>query len=283
MNSHRLAAASALIVCALSANANAEVLSASASVSITNLTFTLIDLDPLDGIAPSITINDAGGNPRYELRAQEATLGSNAKWTGKNSLDEVYSEDWRTFLAPGQAVVNSATGQSLSEMTTSSITTRASTSLDTSDPSQDFKRVAQSEALTPCCSGAGFEGFSFDLGAKTAIRLQGDYSLMAQLQPGPTAANEASAWLQLTFGQFGLTESALAKQGGALNASKSGVIDFTLSNDTTLTQFKYFGFSSSARAVVEGRVSPVPEPQTIALMLAGLGVVAMGARRRGKR
>lgn len=277
MNAHRLAAASALIACALSANVHAEVLSASASVSITNLTFTLIDLDPLDGIAPSITINDAGGSPRYELRAHETSLGSNAQWTGQNSLNEVYADDWRTFLAPGQAAVSSATGQSLSEMTASSVTTRASTSLDTS--SQDFKRVAQSEALTPCCSGVGFAGFSFDLGANTAIRLQGDYSLMAQLQPGPTAANEASAWLGLTFGQFGLTESALAKQGGALNASQSGLIDFTLSNDTSLTQFKYFGLSSSALAVVESRVSPVPEPQTIALMLAGLGVVA-GTRRQ---
>jgi len=285
MNTHRLVAAGALIACALSTNVHAEVLTASASVSITNLTFTLIDLDPLDGIAPSIVINEFGGNPRYELRAQEVTLGSNAQWTGKNSLNEVYAEGGQTFLAPGQAAVNTTTGQSMSEMTMSSITTRASTSLDTSDPSQAFKRVAQSEALTPCCSsaGVGFEGFSFDLGAKTAIRLQGDYSLMAQLQPGPTSANEASAWLRLTFGQFGLNESALATPSGALNASKSGVIDFTLSNDTTLTQFELFGFSSSALAVVEARVSPVPEPQTTALMLAGLGVAAMGARRRSKR
>lgn len=280
MNAHRLAAASTMIACALSANVHAEVLSASASVSITNLTFTLIDLDPLDGIAPSMTINDAGGSPRYELRAHETSLGRNAQWTGQNSLNEVYADDWRTFLAPGQAAVSSATGQSMSEMTMSSVTTRASTSLDTSDPSQDFKRVAQSEALTPCCSGVGFAGFSFDLGANTAIRLQGDYSLMAQLQPGPTVANEASAWLGLTFGQFGLTESALAKQGGALNASKSGLIDFTLSNDTSLTQFKYFGLSSSALAVVESRVSPVPEPTSVALMLAGLWVAAACTRRR---
>lgn len=279
MHAFRLAAASTLIACAMTPTAHAAVLTASASASLTNLTFTLIDLDPTDGIAPSITINDAGGLPRYELRAQEATLGSNAQWTGNDSLNEVYAEDWRTFLAPGQAVVTSATGQSLSEMTMSSVTTQASTSLDTS--SQDFKRVAQSEALTPCCSGVGFAGFSFDLGAKTAIRLQGDYSLMAQLQPGPTAANEASAWLQLTFGQFELIESAQAKQGGTLNASKSGAIDFTLSNDTTLTQFEYFGLSSSALAVVESRVSPVPEPTAVALLLVGLGVAAACTRRRG--
>lgn len=279
MHAFRLAAASTLIACAMTPTAHAAVLTASASASLTNLTFTLIDLDPTDGIAPSITINDAGGLPRYELRAQEATLGSNAQWTGNDSLNEVYAEDWRTFLAPGQAVVTSATGQSLSEMTMSSVTTQASTSLDTS--SQDFKRVAQSEALTPCCSGVGFAGFSFDLGAKTAIRLQGDYSLMAQLQPGPTAANEASAWLQLTFGQFELIESAQAKHGGTLNASKSGAIDFTLSNDTTLTQFEYFGLSSSALAVVESRVSPVPEPTAVALLLVGLGVAAACTRRRG--
>lgn len=162
----------------------------------------------------------------------------------------------------------------------SSVTTRASTSLDTSDPSQDFKRVAQSETVSPCCPGAGFH-VSFDLGAKTAIRLQGDYSLMAQLQPGPTAANEASAFLLLAFGQFGLAESAVAKQGGTLNESKSGVIDFTLSNDTALTHFEYFSLSSSALAVVESRVSPVPEPTSVALLLAGLGVAAACTRRRG--
>lgn len=280
MKPSRIAVAASLLACALSTSAHAAVLEASASVSLTNLTFTLIDLDPTDGIAPSIVINDDGGRPRFELRAQEATLGSNAQWTRKDSLNEVYAEDWRTFLAPGQAAVSSAAGQSLAEVTMSSVTTRASTSLDTSDPSQDFKRMAQGEALSPCCAGAGF-WVRFDLGPKTAIRLQGDYSLMAQLQPGPTAANEASAWLQLTFGQFGLAELALAQQGGTLNASKVGAIDFTLSNDTALTQFEYFALWSTALAVVESRVSPVPEPTSVALLLAGLGVAAARTRRRG--
>lgn len=281
MPAFRLAAASGLIACAMTATAHAAVLTASASASLTNLTFTLIDLDPTDDIAPSIVINDVGGLPRYELRTQEATLGSNAQWTTKNSTDEVYVGDWRTFFGAGQATVNSATGQALSEMTTSSVTTRASTSLDTSDPSQDFKRAAQSDALAPCCGNMGRFGFSFDLGAKTALRLQGDYSLMAQLQPGPTAANEASAWLTLTFGHFVWGEEAVAKQGGTLNASKFGAIDFTLSNDTALTQFHDFELWSTALAVVESRVSPVPEPTSVALLLAGLGVAAACTRRRG--
>lgn len=277
MNPRRIAVASALIACALTTTAHAELLTASASVSLTNLTFTLIDLDPTDGIAPSISIYDTGGLPSFELRAQEATLGSNGQWTRKESFNPVNAE---MFLAPGQAAVNSTTGQSLSEVTMSSVTTRASTSLDTSDPSQAFKRVALSEAVSPCCAGAFFY-VKFELGTNTALRLQGDYSLMAQLNPGPTAANEANAWLQLALGQFALNEFAQVKQGGQLDASTAGSIDFTLSNDTTQTKFASFSLWSRAEAVVESRVSPIPEPSSVALLLAGLGVAAACTRRRG--
>ena len=54
MTAHRIATASMLLACALSANVHAATSTASATVSLTNLTFTLIDLAPADGVAPSL-------------------------------------------------------------------------------------------------------------------------------------------------------------------------------------------------------------------------------------
>lgn len=281
MNAHRLAAASALIACALSANVHAEVLSASASVSITNLTFTLIDLDPADGVAPAAWV-DVYGLPRFQLTAQEATLGRNGQWTTEYRSDDAWG-DLDVFIQPALATVSTATGQALSALTPSAITTQASTSLDTAAPERDFKKVAESELVT-CCSVSGAVGTGFDLRAKSAIRLTGDYSLFAQLQPGPTQANQALAWLEIGFGGIAdyhsLIESASASQGGSLSAAKSGSFDFIVRNNTTLWQSAYFGVFTKASAVVESRVSPVPEPQTIVLMLAGLGVVASARRQQ---
>ena len=143
----------------------------------------------------------------------------------------------------------------------------------------------------------------FDVSALKLLE-RGDYRLTGA---GSTAAVEG------TFGVFGFadpftevknsfTAGALTNASGSLTSWSAGTtltglhsvdqtagLNITLSNDllggTVVGSVGTEGFVEkkfAAEGVMIG-VNPVPEPETYALMLAGLGVIGMVARRRQQK
>lgn len=285
MKPSRLAAAAALLACALSTPAHAAVLEASASISLKNLTITLIDLDPTDGIAPSIDFLDVGTN-RYRLRSESAITDWQGTVTGSaNNASLTGSQN--SLLLPSQVSSGSAGAQSSAEITLSSISLKTAASLDTSTPQHDISRETTAGLISCCDNDTGGSFVSFFLGANTALRIQGQYDLAALLQSGgaSTGAGQfASTGLYLNLASDDqsswLADEAIAEIDGVA-ATRSGLFDLTLSNQSGSFRSGSFAIQANAIASVDSGVSPVPEPESIALMLAGLGVAgAIGARRR---
>ena len=92
-----------------------------------------------------------------------------------------------------------------------------------------------------------------------------------------TIGGNTQAFTSTGFGASctsGLCSDAVSLAGSGLEL---------LSTDTlTLSNFQggWYGYFSAAEITVNGVAAPVPEPETYALMLGGLGVMGLLARRR---
>ena len=282
MKTTRTIVAGAWLACALSTSAQAAVFESHASASITNFTFTLIDLDPTDGIAPSIQFFDEG-SLRWSLDSGAIVTTHDGQALNTGDIGGAFGSPHEVLIA-GSSSVNLRTAQALAEMTTSAISLTSSASVDTAVPGHDLTSIAGATLSTLGSDGDFLSDLGFSLGAKTALRVQGQYSLNATLEPGPTADNLAlaSLFFSLRSGDqaFSIFEVAQARADGELAVSVDRWLDFTLENSEASERNAYINMRGSTESVVATGVSPVPEPQTIALMLAGLGGVAVARRRR---
>lgn len=281
MQAHRLAVASTLIACALSANVHAEALSASASASITNLTFTLIDLAPLDGIAPSLQFLDSTG----ALGSWDASVHANTITPDGFSNDvgsvQVMPSGTLSPLAPNELSVANTAGQASMVLTASSIHLQASTTMDAATAATGVGHYVDAY-IVPSVNGWG-NVIRYTLSAKTAVRVQGQYQLSAQAQVDETLGS-GYAYAGLDFvGVSSAAESAVSQHAYASTlgfpSTHSGSFDFFLGNKSSESEENMLYVTLSASTSLNGLVSDVPEPTSVALMLAGLGVV-VGTRRR---
>lgn len=282
MKTTRTIVAGAWLACALSTSVQAAVFESHASASITNFTFTLIDLDPTDGIAPSIEFFDEGSF-RWGLDSGAVVTTHDGQTLNTRDMGGAFGSSHEVLIA-GSSSVNLRTAQALAEMTTSAISLTSSASVDTSVPGHDLTSIAGAALSTVAFDGDFSSELGFSLGAKTALRVQGQYSLNATLEPGPTADNLAlaSLFFSLRSGDqaFSIFEVAQARADGELAVSVDRWLDFTLENSEASERNAYINMHGSTESLVATGVSPVPEPQTIALMLAGLGGVAVARRQR---
>lgn len=286
MHAHRLAVASTLIACALSANVHAQGLSASASVSITNLTFTLIDLAPLDGIAPSVQFLNGAGLPDASWFANVYT----SSWNPEGNVNESNSDHelpigTASILSPNEAGTNNSDGQLSVVMTASSLHLNASTAMDAASAATGLERFAAA-SIHPNYAldwDHWSTSFRYTLSANTALRIQGQYQLSAQAQ-GDETTGHASALAFLDFsGDSPATSFSLSQSVGSrlfdFPGSQTGAFDFFLGNKSGEIGAGNLTLSLAANVQVAGLASSVPEPTSIALMLAGLGVASVASRR----
>lgn len=282
MKTTRTIVAGAWLACALSTSAQAAVFESHASASITNFTFTLIDLDPTDGIAPSIRFSDEGSF-RWSLDSGAVVTTHDGQTLNTGDMGGAFGSSHEVLIA-GSSSVNLRTAQALAEMTTSAISLTSSASVDTAVPGHDLTSSAGATLSTLGSDGDFLSDLGFSLGAKTALRVQGQFSLNATLHPGPTPDDLAlaSLFLSLRSGDqaFSIFEVAQARADGELAVSVDRQLDFTLENSDASERLAYINMLGSTQSIVATGVSPVPEPQAIALMLAGLGGVAVARRRR---
>lgn len=291
-----LAIAAAMSTCVLSTPIQAAVLEASSSVTISGLTFNLIDLDPTDGITPSVQFADMAwdapvGQDRWTARVTTTT----STWpdSGATIESDVQSQpgDHTKLILPTQAGLSNTAGQGSAVIAASSILVSASSTMDAAAAATGRSQSASASANT---GSPMFDyAIQYDLSPNTAVRIQGQYDLSARVQ-----AEDAFGYgtAQASFAMFATewrtdleiyehSAEDLAEAGlyGSPEDTRSGSFDFLLSNTSAKVRTQHLSVRTWAGTSLAGATIDVPEPTSIALLLAGLSVASITATGRMRK
>ncbi len=276
------------LLAALASLGSAHAATATASASIYELSFTLIDLDPTDGVAPSLTFNDPYG---YGYTAYGSA------YANQNNSAGIYVNDSNSFTAPyaANAFVSAgsasatAGGSSATASSTNNAFSATATSTLTGDPASTSDYGNAGATTYP--NNYYYYNQGFTLGANTLLLVKGKYALSATVDATGTTSDYAQAYVYL-YGSFdsgtGITQSAgLSKSmtvyGDSANYlqsdSKSGTFGFSFTNYAPTAGTGSF-YSSYAGAYTYVATASVPEANVLALALTGVGVAGLGGARR---
>jgi hypothetical protein len=269
------------LAAALVAGAPAHAGSSSASATISNLSIQLFDLDPLDGIAPSIAFGSG---------STDSFVSASAYQSSPYAYD--YHEAWGTAFAPiaTSAVAGGTQSQAAIIGTGSAAGTTLSASGSTvvsasSYPYDNGQYGAY--AYTPY-----YYYGAFTLSANTVVVISGDASVSAAVDPTGSAYGYAYATAYASLyisgpaagGGSGGQSSSDSRQAYLYNYATpgsfadAGKIAVSFVNLTGLETTGYF--QGTASAYGWAYAAAVPEPSGYALMLAGLAATGFVARRR---
>lgn len=272
----RLLAAAALTLAATSAFADA-----SADARLTDLTITLFDLNPADGIAPSVSF--ASGSAGTSLAT---ALGSTQLPTYYDSAAQY-----------GGTAFGSA-----SAATTPNPSVGA-TGIVAGDPTVGSGLLSSSAFARPAgfaygegdaYIGNGGGSVTFTLSPDTVLVITGHATAnsFADLS-SPYEASQAYAYLSLEGYVAGGLQSShsglaeLAGNNGQYPTTASGQSDLAVSfvngSATTSATGGFLGYVSAYAQSSPPPTPPIPEPSTGALWLVGLAALGMAARRRAGR
>lgn len=275
-----------LAASALAGMAQGAFASATSASGLGAVTITLVDLDPNDGITPSIVFApDAGGN------TGGIVSGELRSWTAND-------ESFREFRSQGVGAASSVAA------------------------GRDLAMASASGSITGL-AGAGFSALAAQGQAGSGAAARGTYDVTAlsawagfTLSANTAVQFSASGWAQGTTSTGGDPSTGWDEAGGGLVAlsvsgpdaggnivwdddehiatasytldgagnvhgdaqSWSGLLSVSFSNATGASAAGFFG--AEARAFGHSAVSAVPEPATGMMLLAGLGLVGAIARRR---
>lgn len=289
MNHSRTAIASGLLAFALIAPAHAERLEASALASLTNITITLQDDKPLDGISPSILWTSPGSGTTstpytFESTASIITLDASGHAVKTKDAKLAPANGTNIFTTTSTSV-SDGTDTSQSWIAPNAIGSQVHATLGQSGKPNNQQKTSQA-AVSPSL-------WQFVLSPHTRITITGTYATSV-------ATNEAD------IHAFGSVRADLWLENAPYNAYRSmshrsihdnpndsfaDVSDMTPKNGTFTLTLLNAASNPTGGGLILGVMSyaslgsfptapsNLPEPETIALMLAGLGVV-VGTRRR---
>ncbi len=265
-------ATSAFAAAALAATslfvANAQAATATASASFQDLTLTVIDLRPDDGIAAGYEADMSSFRSVAMTHQCDWTWGYCPMGAGKTNY---------AWLGPVQGHSADASGTS-SAATHDNVMTAEATAA----------RVGAEVAAATGTNGrwdANVTAPLLGLKPHTALRLTGLARVTGSIACDASGCGSVQALAELT--DLGYSVSSLKaglgawETGGAHGTSfdMSLPLELILSNDTDNYTIRIL----SASVYVDTRISAVPEPASIALCLAGLGLVGAAAARRQRR
>jgi hypothetical protein len=279
-NLQRLGTAAAVLVSAVTPVHAAS----SSSASIGPLTFQLFDLAPMDGIAPLISF-----------------IGIPSESAVQASASQSYPNTWQngggTGLTPWQPISTAAAaGAAWSTASIAGNGTANGTTLSAFGSAADFTAPDAWASANYSATAKVPTSFwsSFTLSANTLLLISGQAWVTAAATP-PTSffGNQASATvtLQLSGTGPGGQGSQSSSDGLGVSAfgwgwpqsqSASGSLAASFVNATNGN----LNGSMTLSATVSGNTyatlptTPIPEPTTWAMLLAGLGAVGFVARRR---
>lgn len=278
-------ALAALLVMAGSAQA-----ASTASASITNISFMLIDTNLNDGIDASITFNDVYnyGYGTYVYSASQSYVNT----LYETDSDYNYGTFQNAFLQPNAASAATSYAGADVETTESSIVMSASADVIDADPQAYNYAYANANAQPYWYNN------SFTLSANTILVVSGTFALAVGVEDiavqngyydSASASYSISGYLNNNpdgvYQSFSANRSVYAYNyayyGYPLQDEASGQFYGTLFNGSGESLEGTFSLSANVN-VNDYSVTPVPEAGSVALALAGLGVVGVAASRRRK-
>ncbi|NBD20635.1 PEP-CTERM sorting domain-containing protein [Aquabacterium fontiphilum] len=259
---------------------------AAATATLESFSIQLTDLDPLDGIAPSIRFIGLFGRAPATRFSTETVLYSDSGVLEDRQARQFWGNG---FLSPGDA--NAALGSLAANASATDSTMRASvTVIHDANPADPFDSASARAWVLPLVLSN-----SFELGPNTLVTFEGTYQLRASVMnfgeqgrsPDLALANfDYSGWLEhpddMQSFEGGASASASASNHPwAIPVDAfAGSFSVALANNTASALTGYLSMSLESFAYVSS-AAPIPEPSTWALMLAGLGGLAVARRFRG--
>lgn len=253
----RFAALAATVL--LSQAAAAETPS-TAQASITNFTFALTDLDLNDGITPALKFVPAGD---FE-----------PKIVALSAHNGTYVEDKRELTLPTNDFVEVSSGPSSDMLYARSAMSGDALGLSVSTEARAFDLVGDTRAFAAAYGPTG----ELWVTGNTRITFSVDISVAAAAAPADnTAWAWSSAWVRFADTAFSLEHIAgnnpyIPAAGEATTRNFSA--DYSSGSWGNWIDFELYASSGAFTA------TPVPEPETWGMLLAGLGTVGALARRR---
>lgn len=303
MKPSRIAIASISLACLLAAPAQAAMKEASASASITNITISLVDLDPLDGITPWIdysAMGDQGQAQPYTLRHRAFVSAYDQGSRPRQKTDSAVADSQAGAQGPISPMDLSKTGEGRSSRawsTEDSISAQAwaqvQRRVDKSDLTTEHDRSAGAQvtnfpvtydSLTYGLDPKTIGGFL--LSPNTRIVVQGAFAVSTG--PGTEADARVTGSLSNGVNSYdgffakSVRSTLVSKWDGPYDdpTPKSGEFTLTLDNLTSSQSTGFLRFSAQASAWAAAAV--VPEPETWALMCAGLATSLIWRTRRNR-
>lgn len=221
---------------------------ATATALITNFSYTLVDLDPNDGVLPSFTVS----YPYYSLSVASYLHGSG------------FSHSQHSLQTPGTASINESSGA-------------ATSSYDGATASSTITIHELSPYFTSYTMGQ----WGFALGPNTSVTLTGYGTIHGEqvdgLDTGAHSQIYASYYVSPSDPYSTYLSDDLNSNDG--NDQSRGM-SVTFKSGTSEIN-GVLGFSTYAGGIDSSAVAtPVPEPSTYAMLFCGLITLACAARRK---
>jgi hypothetical protein len=261
----------------LSAISAAALAQSSAEARISNVTLQLIDLDLTDGIAPSLTFN----------------TGINGTLAGWDIYDEhtglLYSDSKTTSAPLGPVTAE----QSIDNLPHTRSDVSAGISGINFTDKELWARASMSDTLGTNTTSAYVTSGNvwFVLSPNTQVIFSADLSVRSSAGPvaGPRlfAIANSSATMGLYSSRENVWQSTPLYHNAVFGQDRGPGWDRTYSlsfSNATASEGAYaLGLNVGASAYTSAVIpAPVPEPASIAMLLAGLGVVAVRTRKSSR-
>lgn len=287
------------LACLLCALASSSMAASDAAASLSNLKFQLIDLNPLDGIAPTVTYN--GGKTSLSLSINDATTGdadsASRTRNGYQAFERVYnvsldnvegfaSIDNQTLAVYGAAHGPSTSYNALASTFAQQLTLSAQSMLVITAEASVTARAVNPQA----CPGSYYYyyGCSASETASASAGMTLNYSYYANNSSVSVSFNDSLNTSATGRGEYtGYSYSYYYPYYGyvyqtypKLEETKSSerMLTAVFMNTSTTDQSAYFALSTSVNGQGSSSLpmslttlTPVPEADTVALAIAGLG------------